>query len=270
MKTNCSILILSCDKNKKLLEFFLEQFDINWKECKYDIYISLEEIKQVNYDKKINIINYNKNRNWSERVKYSLQKINTKNVLIILDDFIIEEKVNSIEIEKLNNLMCKDKTIANIILTNIIGKNENNNLLMSKYIGRNRYGKYKTALQCGIWDREVLINLLKDKESPWEFEIFGNIRSFLIDKKFYALNNDDKPIKYNDGFFIVQGKVNSKEKVRLENLLNKKINLPEYDETGENLIRDNISLEKRIMRRLKIIIYYLIYKIENFLIRRFK
>ena len=45
MKTSCSILILSCDKNKKLLEFFLEQFDINWKECKYDIYISLDKAR---------------------------------------------------------------------------------------------------------------------------------------------------------------------------------------------------------------------------------
>lgn len=264
MKHNCSILILSCDKNIKLLELFFIFFNKYWQDCPYEIYISLEKCKNINANRKVNIINYNRNMNWSERVKDALNNIPTENVIIMLDDFLIEAKVNNSEIIKLDNVL-SENGIANILLTEIIGENTSQKSILSKYALRAKYGRYKTALQCGIWNKEILIRLLKDRETPWEFEIFGNIRSFKINERFFALeDNSKKPILYNDGFFIVQGKVNKSEKNRLENKHGISLNLEGFEESGPYLVRDNTPFLKRITRRVKIIIYYCFYRIRSY------
>lgn len=259
----CSVLVLSCDKNLNLLKFFFEMFNENWFDCPFEIFVSLES-ETFKFGKNIQTLNYTFNKNWSQRIKDCLKQIHTPYVLIILDDFIIEDKVDTKEILALVNRISEDSNIANIILSEINCKTSLNKFLMNKYILHNRYSRYKTSLQLGIWKKDVLFKLLKNKENAWEFEIFSNIRSFVLKEEFYSIiNNQNKPIKYNDGFFIVQGKINTNERKRLEKEIKRSINLIDYQETGENLIRDDINLLKRIIRRVKIILYYTYYNIRS-------
>jgi len=261
MEKTCSILILSCDKNLQLLKLFFEMFDKYWADCQYDVYVSMEFCKEIPVARKIHVLNFHENKPWSNRIINALDKIDTENVLILLDDFIIEEKVESSKIDTIVANMNNDSRIANVILTVINQKNEPDKRILESYVQRNKYGRYKTALQCGIWKRSILINLLTPNENAWETEIFSNIRSFKYSFKFYALENiDQKPIVYNDGFLIVQGKLNTNEKMRLNEKLNINIKLDNYEKTGEDFVRDNIKFIPRVVRRLKIIVLYVNYR----------
>lgn len=251
-----SILILSCDKNIELLDNFFNYFETFWEDCQYPIYVSMENenYKNRNVEK---VFNYSKNNNWGERIIEALKIINSQNVLIILDDFFLEEKVNAKLIEDINILLNENKKITNFILTETREDNYEDKIVLNAFVERKRFGRYKAVFQIGIWNRVHLISLLDPKENAWEFEIFGNIRSFLNDNKFYSLiNNDKKPIVYNDGFLVVQGTLNLKEKERLELKTGIKITntiLPEYYGVKN---RDNISFIKKVLRRLKIIRRY--------------
>lgn len=256
------ILVLSCDKNKWLLKIFFEQFAKFWPGCPYNVYLSMEH-GQFQYQG-INIINisHKGKMEWCARTKEALQKMKEDYVLILLDDFIIEEPVNEYLLNYFFSIL-KENELSNIILTPVPNEKNYMDCPYKQLLHRNRFGRYKTSLQCGIWKKKVLQELLVNDENAWEFEIFGNIRSFLVDDNFYALKNrDDKPIAYNDGFFVVQGKVNMIEKQRLEKKIGISIDIGAADFFEDKIIRDNIRLIPKIFRRLKIIWMNVIYRIK--------
>jgi hypothetical protein len=44
--------------------------------------------------------------------------------------------------------------------------------------------QYRTSLQAALWRKTLLMELLRDEESPWEFELIGNERSRLYAGRF--------------------------------------------------------------------------------------
>lgn len=213
-KDDCSILILSCDKNKDVLNIFLKNFKKYWGDCPYPIYIGLEKEKQENDEEKTFI--YSDKKNWANRVKDYLKSIQSKYVLLILDDFLIEKKVENGVIEKYLNYMQQDVDCVNITLVNIDDKNTPVGVLGLEK--RKNTGKFILNLQIGIWEKSCLYNLLKDKENPWETEIYGSIRARKYkEKSFYCLNSDDNmPIVYGRGWLVIRGSWNENELRRLD------------------------------------------------------
>lgn len=254
-----SILVVSCDKNIEMVQIFFEFFEKFWDDCPYDIFLSMEE-KKADLNEKIIQINDNCKTGWCGRVQKCLEMIPSKYVLIMLDDFFIEENVNMPLLDEYVEYM-EQRNAAQITLTPIRNELDESGSKNKHLVLRNRWGHYKTCLQCGIWNRKDFISLLKEKESPWEFELFGNIRSFICNKEFYAvISNADKPIKYNDGFLAVQGKINLPEKRRLEKKTGIDIpleNMPSFD---SDMVRDRIKFVPRVIRRLRIIVYYWLYR----------
>lgn len=268
--SDIAVVVMSCDKNTWLLDVFFERFFFEWKNCQYDIYLVMEE-KKYNYkDYSINVFTTSKNTKWCARLKKALNCIKEKYVLIFLDDFILESAVNTELLEEYIKII-KENNLSNLILTPVDNEKNDNFNLDSKIIKRNRFGRYKTSLQCGIWEKSILEELLLDTENAWEFEIFGNIRSFLVKDQFYAVRNRDfKPFDYNDGFFVVQGRVNLEEKKKIEKKIGRDIyigNMPIF-KISDEIIRDDITLVNRVIRRLKIIFQYIYYIIRYIFWRR--
>jgi len=245
-------LVLSCDKNARLLDIFLDQLFINM-DVKIKTYIMMEELEVI--DSRVVSLRTGK-KPWSDRLETALTLITEKNVILICDDDIVETKMAMDELKRLSDKMIEDNTIGNIMLTEIIGKSKKETLC-DNYLLRDHYGRYKTALQVGIWNKEFLKRITVKGESPWEFETFSNIRSFTEYYKCYALkSNKYKPISYNDGFFVIQGKVFKKERERLEQVLLKDMKVDGMDEWEEEPVRDNIRFIPRVLRRLKIMVLY--------------
>lgn len=179
-----SILILSFDGYKDVWEYFFAAFKKYWKNCKYPVYLANNEIK-INY-KNVNIINTGKEINWCERTKRALREIESKYVLLLLEDYLIGDYVDSINIEKSIKFMkdndAKYFRITNIPKSNCKYRKEGNTYNISKN------EEYGINLQASIWETQHLLSILNSVNgSPWEFEIF-----FLKD----AVNASDEP--FND------------------------------------------------------------------------
>lgn len=257
---NLAVLVGSCDKNEWLVKIFFEFFKVNWKDCKYKIYLSMEK-RRIDISG-VNVLNDNGKDGWSGRIGRALKKIDEHYILFMLDDFLIEEKIEQERIENYVSIMKRDD-LYNVILTEVPNELNEKKSEYHDWVHRSRYGRYKTSLQCGIWKKTVFESLLKPNESAWEFEIYGNIRSFLYRNNFYALKNSSvKPIIYNDGFFVVQGRVNLNEKRRIEKKLQIEIVIDNSIPTfSENIIRDDIKFIPRVFRRIKIIRMYSKYRL---------
>lgn len=262
---NYSILIMSCDKYVSLLDVFFRFFCRFYDTSNTKVYLSLEKQNYKNNDANIIVFNDQDAIGWSHRLKKCLEKIETKAVLILLDDFIIESNVNTEEIERLSRLIISNDNIAHFALTTVPMKNDSNSTFFDSYYKRYRFGRYKTTLQAGLWNKEELISVLSDEENPWEVEIFANIRSFISHRDYYAIVDKKlKPIDYNDGFFCLQGKINELECKRLSEKFGEEVKVAGIPSNNGVVVRNASPLLRRIVFRLKIIFYWSVYRFRYF------
>lgn len=248
MAVDCSILVLSCDKNVGVLNIFFDLFHKNWADCPYKIYLGMEK-RRLEYENVETLLSNKKM--WAERVKDYLQRIKEKYIFLLLDDFIVEKTVDTITIEKYINYLINDPMIVTISLADIYDKRN----YESEYEGlvrRVKNANYLLNMQAGIWNKTILLQLMKDKESPWQTELFGSIRARKLDKyKFLCLKSDEEsPYRYGRGWLLVRGCWNGNEIKRL--------NLEMYAKEfldGKDILFSEISqikLGPRIKRRLQI------------------
>jgi hypothetical protein len=265
---NYSILVVSCDKNINLLNKFFQYLTRFWDTKDIPIYVSLEKMIFSYNGVSMTVFN-DTGVNWSKRVKNCLSKINSTSVLLLLDDFIIESPVNVDVLMYLDKCINDNNNIAHFALTTVPMKNVSDKEYYGHFYLRDHLGRYKTTLQCGMWRRKTLMNLLSDKESAWEFELYGNIRSYLCNEYFYALSdNKYKPIEYNNGLFYIQGKLNLIEVQRLEVKYNDNFYIPGVQDNNGIIIRDNTRFIKRVFRRIKITLYQSYYLLAYLLRKR--
>lgn len=251
---DCSILVLTCDKNIGLMNIFMTFLSKNWKDCPFPIYLGFENLKPE-YRNAI-VLNSKENK-WGDRVLGYLRGIKTRFVLIILDDFICEECVQTELIKTYITYMENDDSIVSISIADIYDKN-NRETEYEGIMRRPWNGKYLLNLQVNLWQRETLIALLKGNDNPWQAELYGSIRARkLRDKQFLCLKSDGiSPYKYGRGWLMVRGVWNGNEIKRL--------GLQEYSQNifdGRDILYTDlmhINLIARVKRRVLIDVHLLL------------
>lgn len=211
--TMCSILVLSCDKNSDLMNLFERHFVRYWPDCQYNIYVGLEK-ENVCFNNWKTL--HSDCQQWAQRVKSYLRQIPTDIVLIMLDDFLIEENVSQEKIQEYINKIESDVDLINITLENIPAR-DNRKLHELHLLQRGNQSNYLVNMQVGLWRKEYLLHLMKDTENPWQTELYSSIRARQYkDKKFYCIDSDkNMPIANGRGWLIVRGCWNQNEIDRL-------------------------------------------------------
>lgn len=247
-RDDCSVLVLSCDKNISLLKILFDYLDKNWNDCPFRMYVGLEE-GNIKSDKIMPL--HSAGSGWGGRLLVYLDEIKTDFVMLILDDFLPERAVNTSKVIHYLELMQQNKNIATISFADIYDKN-NNYVESLGLCRRPAKANFLLNLQAGIWNVDTLKCLLKADESPWKTELFGSIRARQMkDKMFLCLRTDEEsPYRYNRGWLMVRGVWNGNEIKRL--------GLEKYSEEifdGKDIQYSNLmhmDFLPRVKRRLQI------------------
>lgn len=118
---------------------------------------------------------------WSDNIIKSLHKVEEDFVLLTFDDLFLNSLVDNDKVKSLMQFAIeKDINYLQFYRSISIGKRVNR-LLFKK----NKSTYYKNSTVWSFWKKEVLIDLLVDNESAWEFEIEGNKRAIKFDD-FYS------------------------------------------------------------------------------------
>ncbi len=196
---NISILIVSCDKYQDMWEPYFFLFDKNWSNCPYKVYLMTNYLKPDLA--KIGIINVGEDISWSDNLAYSLKKIKSKYVFILLDDFFIVDTVkNDQVVQVVNWAIDNDVDYLHLfryprpkkLICNNIG------IIPARTM-------YRVSTISSLFKKEVLSNLLDEKESAWDFEIKGSLRSKNYNE-FYSVDDDLIPVVNG----VIRGKWNRK------------------------------------------------------------
>ncbi|MFI3168656.1 MAG: hypothetical protein R3Y06_01755 [Faecalibacterium sp.] len=189
MKSDYTILVSSCDAYRDLWDPFFTILKANWPElAQQEIILNTEEETYAFEGLQVRTLGLYQNKavpTWSQRLKDHLLAIESEYVLFLLEDFFLEAPVDQSKIDACLGYLQQNNQIAHFSFVPTLweciedGKFEG-------YVRRKQATPYKVNTQIGLWRKKELLALLRMHESPWEFEIYSNIRARLRPRKYYC------------------------------------------------------------------------------------
>lgn len=190
ISTKMIMIISSCDKYSDLWKYNIQLLNENWPDRDIDVTILTDKKNNMKING-VDIYAAGNNCEMPQRLKKFLNTIDTEYILLTLDDYYVNKKINNKKILKSIKLM------DNLNLDYLRfwpyphekrkNKIKNNN----KIFWISLTGNYKVNLYPGIWRKSFLEKTLKEKLNAWEFEVsLTKIANMLNAKCAYSINNE--------------------------------------------------------------------------------
>lgn len=166
-----AIIIPSCDKYSDLWNPILSSIKKFWPDCPYKIYFVSNEVSPEFNG--VTNITVGPDVSWSSNLKKALQQIPEEFVFLWLEDLFPIKTVNTKKISELF-AWAIDKDINYVCLNGLPRADKK----VTESVGLvSEGGLYRVSTVLSFWKKEILFNLLEEKENAWQFEIEGSIRS---------------------------------------------------------------------------------------------
>ena len=184
-KFNCSVIVSSCDSYEDLWKPFINTFNKNWGDCDLKKYFITENKELI--DTEFLTIKCGLNKNWTDRLLYTLSTTDDDYIILMLEDFFLRSKIDNNKIHYFVNYIKK----YNLNMIRLIKRPEgyHSNINHPELMEIKNNDLFRVSTQATIWNKEVLKNLLEKNENIWQFEINGTLRSKLFNN-FFCVKKD--------------------------------------------------------------------------------
>lgn len=194
-KNELAVLVVSCDKYSDLWNPFFQLFQRFWPDCNYNVYLLTNNMNFEYYN--VHCIQVGRDISWSDNLIAALGTISENYILMFIDDLFLYDYVKSKRVEEIFNWM--RSSCAKYVRMNVMQKPDRP---YNEYVGISSKGTlYRTSTVLSVWEKHTLASLLVNGENPWEFEVYGTVRSEQYDG-FYSTWEDHFPV-YNG---VIKGK----------------------------------------------------------------
>lgn len=174
-KNELSIIVASCDIYSDLWRPFSILFNKYWGDCPYELLLVTEsevpDKEQYVFD---TVVACGKGMGWADRLAACLDRVKTPYVILLCDDYLLCDRVDTEKIEQLLEL-AKKYHAGNLRMI----QSPEHSRVFSESEGLGEYEKgtaYCIATQAGIWDVSFLKPLARGYNSIWEFERLGSFK----------------------------------------------------------------------------------------------
>ena len=186
-----AVLISSCDNYQDLWKPFFTLFFRYWHDCPYPVYLSTNHLV---YDHpRVKTVGVGDDIDWSSSFRCTLEQIPQPYVIVMIEDFLPTKSVDTAKIDRLVTYM-ESKGAGCLRLYPCPGPNLPcpDNPLVGEI---SKGADYRLSLQAAVWDKQILLELLRDGESAWELELNGTKRTNDLNAPFLSVIGDS-PIPY--------------------------------------------------------------------------
>lgn len=207
MKQDFAVVIVSCDKYSDLWIPFFKLFWRFWPHCPFNVYL-LSNTLRITVPGVQNLFSGD-DLSWSSSLRKGIIQLKEEYILLFLDDLFLCDFVKTNKVIEIFDWV--SKTCPNYVRMNPSQKSDKP---YNEFVGLVSPGTmYRTSTVLSLWRRDVLLNLLRDDESAWGFEIYGSIRSDCYDG-FYSTYENFFPVING----VIKGKWQQSAVQKLESL----------------------------------------------------
>jgi hypothetical protein len=190
-KIGSSVVVLSCDRFASLWPLFFDAYQKYWPDYEGNIFLVNNKLKYKHSGLGIINSDLSDERSWSDNLIEILKKVDTKYVLMMIDDAPLAGQVDTSRF----NALLEYCDANNVEYLNLKASPRSKKLDLEGIGLLSEETDYRCSIVPNLWDKDVLTTLLMSGESAWQFEIFGserarhykNFRS--IDKPFFRLDH---------------------------------------------------------------------------------
>lgn len=171
---NLGIAVFSSDAYSDFWEIF---FDSWFKYSGLEMFpIYLLTATKSFQDKRVVVVNTPEFalRPWSDRIKAGLIQIPHEYLLVVTEDLLCLKKMDDANLFNLISFIKSTDCTCLRLIPDASLHPQADGWKICKIFD---WSMHRASLQMSIWKREALIELMKEGESPWEFEINGSQRS---------------------------------------------------------------------------------------------
>jgi glycosyltransferase involved in cell wall biosynthesis len=189
---SCSVLVVSCDRYRDLWPPFFHLFWKYWPGCPFPVYLGANSATW--HGSAVRTLHAGRDESWSKSLKFFLSQIPSRYVLLLLEDFFLDGPISSDRLLRhLETLAALDGTVLRLL------PNPPPDLPIENHpaIGQiHRLAAFRVSAQPGIWNRTALMAVLRDDESPWDFEHLGTVRSQADSRGYFCTRAASLPCRH--------------------------------------------------------------------------
>ena len=187
-----SAVVVSHDRYADVWPGFFSLLFRFWPDLPYRLYLVSNDLPFL--DEQITSLCVGDDLSWSETLARGLDRISSRFVLLILEDFFLCAPVDTDHVLRLQAAM-----VAQGAAYLRLVPQPSPDLPLPGQIDIGMIAKgapYRTSLQMAFWDRRVLLDLLRENKSAWDFELKGSRRSDQVSYSFLSVCENVAPIQY--------------------------------------------------------------------------
>ena len=205
-----TIVVNTCDDYSDVLEIFFKAFEKWWPNCPFPIVINTESNQYASsFPARVHTsLNNGSIDDWGARLLSTLSEIKSEFVLMVYDDFILEENVDSDQVDKaLHLLESQDRAAVTYLINTSLPLMTSDS--ESVFVPLKDRIEYRLNSAPGIWRRKVLMEYTFPGDNPWAWEVFGTYRTWGDGLSYYSIDPSQRdifPYNYSKGGAIYRGK----------------------------------------------------------------
>ena len=206
IRKKLTILVNSCDAYSDVWPFFFSALNEYWPNRTIELVVNTENKQELGFNNPDTIIHNSSSKFWGERLVETLDDIQTDYIVMLYDDFIIEEFFDETILNDIIEWMEGDPNISAFYLDNLKLKKTLNNNSFDKFEQIDPRADFRLNSAPGVWRKKDLQLFTGKEDSPWAWEVFGTYRTQRTIKKFYQSNNKIYSFNGSKGGAIYRGK----------------------------------------------------------------
>jgi hypothetical protein len=207
----CVVVVNSCDAYADVWPLFFAAFKDRWPHCPFPLVVNTESLDAAAPGLRVSshvMAPHEQSSPWGARLLSTLKDQSSEYVLMLFDDFVLEEPVEGEAIDRCLGWMDADPSISVFYLSHVPGAVRPE----STYPGFEaipRLTNYRLNSAPALWRRQHLIELTREDDNPWIWELFGTSRTFLHRGRYFCARPGQETVyryNYTMGGAIYRGK----------------------------------------------------------------
>jgi len=207
----CVVVVNSCDAYADVWPLFFAAFRDRWPDCPFSLVVNTESLDATAPGLRVSshvMPHAQRSSPWGARLLSTLKDQSSEYVLMLFDDFVLEEPVDGEAIDQCIEWMDVNPAISVFYFSHVPGSARP----VSEYRGFEaipRLTNYRLNSAPALWRRQHLIELTRADDTPWIWELFGTSRTFLHRGRYFCAQSGHETIyrfNYTMGGAIYRGK----------------------------------------------------------------